>query len=57
MGLITIFYAACCYFPLIKLFSKILSLYSSINTGTQVSQPYETKGKITFLYVATIMFR
>jgi hypothetical protein len=33
------------------LFSKTLSLHSSLNVSDQVSQPYKTTGKIIVLYI------
>jgi len=39
------------------LFSNIPSLCSSLNVSDQVSHPYQTTGKIIFLYILTLNFR
>ena len=41
---------------LYTLFSNTFSLYSSLNVRDQVSHPYKTTGKITFLYILIFKF-
>jgi hypothetical protein len=41
---------------LITLFSKTLSLHSSLNVSDQVSHPYKTTGKIIVLYILVFTF-